>query len=358
MSKIIFNYIGVDYEVQCNKNEKFKDIIIKFRNKAKAETKILIFNYKGAILQNEELTFEEIEREDDKGGNQINILVYEIELDPDPEAKCIIKPKNIICPECQEQAKFKLENYTIILNDCKNKHLNNLFIEEFEPTQIIDISKIICDDCKNYNKSNIYDNTFYRCNFCKINLCPICFSKHDKSHNVVNYDDKDYICEEHNKNYIEYCENCKKNICIFCEKDHTNHSIINFGKLIPNKNNLNTLLADFEEKKNKLNDDIKELIMRLNKVKENIESYYNICKSMINNYNQEKLNYEILYNINNLTKDNVINDINYIINNNKINDKFNKLNEIYEKMNSINIITIIYKIKKEDENLKYSVMNL
>ena len=34
---------------------------------------------------------------------------------------------------------------------------------------------------------------------------------------------------------------------------------------------------------------------------------------MINNYNQEKLNYEILYNINNLTKDNVINDINYII---------------------------------------------
>ena len=69
MSKIIFNYIGVDYEVQCNKNEKFKDIIIKFRNKAKAETKILLFNYKGAILQNEELTFEEIEREDDKGGN-------------------------------------------------------------------------------------------------------------------------------------------------------------------------------------------------------------------------------------------------------------------------------------------------
>ena len=53
-------------------------------------------------------------------------------------------------------------------------------------------------------------------NSCKKNLCPICFSNHDKNHDLVNYDDKNYICEEHNTKYMSYCEDCKENILFVC----------------------------------------------------------------------------------------------------------------------------------------------
>ena len=58
----------------------------------------------------------------------------------------------------------------------------------------------------------MHDNIFYKCNTCKINLCPICYSVHDKNHYIVNYDDKNYICEEHNEKYTIYCEDYKNNI--------------------------------------------------------------------------------------------------------------------------------------------------
>ena len=50
----------------------------------------------------------------------------------------------------------------------------------------------------------------YRCNICKINMCPLCKIKHDKNHNIINYELKDYICIDHNEGFIEYCIECKK----------------------------------------------------------------------------------------------------------------------------------------------------
>ena len=66
------------------------------------------------------------------------------------------------------------------------------------------------------NKSDSHKNIFFRCNKCKKNICPLCKSKHDKNHNIINYDLKDYICEEHNEAYVEYCNECKKDICLSC----------------------------------------------------------------------------------------------------------------------------------------------
>ena len=71
-----------------------------------------------------------------------------------------------------------------------------------------------------YNKGNIYNNIFYRCNTSKKDICPICYSKHVKKNAIVNYDDKNYFCEKHNKIYIEYCYDYKENICIYCEQGH------------------------------------------------------------------------------------------------------------------------------------------
>ena len=45
-----------------------------------------------------------------------------------------------------------------------------------------------------------------------------------------------YICEDHNKKYIEYCNKCKQNICKLCKNVHKNHNIIFFCRNDQNKN--------------------------------------------------------------------------------------------------------------------------
>ena len=54
-----------------------------------------------------------------------------------------------------------MNEYKINLYDCKNRHrMNNILLNEFENTQYIDISKIICDECKEKNKGNTYKMNF------------------------------------------------------------------------------------------------------------------------------------------------------------------------------------------------------
>jgi len=167
--------------IQCTKDEKLKDIFKNFIFKVKAENKILIYMYNGITIQNEEVTFNEIANTEDKKRDKMNILVVEdVDNHISPILNHIIKSKNIICPECKEDIKFKIEDYVINLFECKNKDdIDNIFFNEFDSTQNIDISKIICQNCGKYNKSNVHNNIFYKCNSCKKDLCPICYSNHD-----------------------------------------------------------------------------------------------------------------------------------------------------------------------------------
>jgi DNA-directed RNA polymerase subunit M/transcription elongation factor TFIIS len=101
--------------------------------------------------------------------NKMNILVVEsIDNTVLHKQDYINKSKNIICPKCKEDIKFKIEDYVINLFECKNKHdIDNIFLNEFDSTQNINISKIICQNCGKYNKSNVHNNIFYKCNNCK-----------------------------------------------------------------------------------------------------------------------------------------------------------------------------------------------
>ena len=313
--EIEFTYNGINTIIQSDKDKKIKDIYLKFKHKAKAEGKILYYIYNGTKIQNDELTFDEIANSQDKSRNKMNILVNEIEAPEEhqiAESQCIIKSKEIICPECQENIRIKIKDYNISLFECKNHHNMDLLLDEYNQTQNINLRKIICQNCQNYNKGSVHNNIFSRCNNCKLNLCPICSSQHDKNHNIINYDEKNYLCEEHNQYYMAYCENCKQNMCLFCEQNHFNHNIIHFGKLIPNKGKLNSYLETLKEKNIQIKNDIKQIIMKLNNVIENFDIYYNINENLILNYNQKKFNYEILYNINNIDKNNIINDMNII----------------------------------------------
>ena len=155
----------------------------------------------------------------DKERKKMSIIVVSIEEHDDD--KELVKPKNIICPDCGEDILIQFENYKINLFECKNSHeRREILLEDFEKIQIIDLKKINCDICKVNNKANSHNNAFYKCGKCNKNLCPLCKSKHDKNHNIINYDKIHYICNKHIEPYIFYCHECTVNICTLCEEEH------------------------------------------------------------------------------------------------------------------------------------------
>ena len=76
MNKVNFNFNETTYIIQCNSEDKMKDIITKFLNKSGMSKNNLGFIYSGQII-NEELTFNKCANSLDKSRNFMNILVLE-----------------------------------------------------------------------------------------------------------------------------------------------------------------------------------------------------------------------------------------------------------------------------------------
>ena len=108
MAEIIFLYEGQYIKVQCNKNEKMKDIINKFIIKAQIDNNSVYYLYKGNKI-NEELEIEKLNEEI----NNIKIIVNKI--NEENKNNNIIKSKDIICPECKEKILIKIKDYIIEL---------------------------------------------------------------------------------------------------------------------------------------------------------------------------------------------------------------------------------------------------
>ena len=350
MASIEFSYNGNIILIQCNINDRMKEIINKYILKASINKNSVTFLYSGNIIK-EELKLSELIEKDKI--DKIKILV--VSLDNINKNNSIIKSEYIICPKCKENIKYKLKDYKISLYECKNGHrINNILLDEFEKSQYIDISKIECNICKEKNKSNTYNNEFYKCLTCGINICPLCKSSHDKLHNVINFEQKNYICEKHNENYVKYCDECKTNICIMCGKEHKNHKILLYEDIIPNNDKIKEYMKELKNSIDIFKKNIKEIINRLEKVKKNIEIYYYISNKIINNYVVKKRNYEILQNINEIKNNKIIDEINKINNDKDVNNKINKIINIYNKMinKDISEINIIYNISKKDKNIE------
>ena len=191
MSKVIFLFNGLEIIIQCNKDEKMKEICKRFALTTNNEINKIYFLYNGHKI-NEELKFNEIANKEDNERNIMNILVYEINKTIIKDN--IIKSNDIICPECNENILIKLNDYKINLFNCKNNHnKRNILLKEYENIEKIDISKIKCDICKLKNESNTYNNEFYYCLNCDKYICPLCKEKHDNNHKIINYEHKNYI---------------------------------------------------------------------------------------------------------------------------------------------------------------------
>ena len=327
MSIIIFRYLSNDVLIPAIETETISIVLDRFCQKVIKEKKNLCFLNNGSIL-NEQLLITSIRPNDE---NKIIILVNEINnYTGGPYFK---KSENIICPQCKESIIISVKGYKIFLSQCKNGHkYDNLLLSQFNELQTEDISQILCGVCKK-SKSQTFENKMYFCFDCKINICNLCVSVHDNNHNIIEYEKKNYICENDGEHFTSYCQTCKKNLCVSCENDHSQHEVIPFSKLMKNKNELikqNTNLKKDVDNFKKIINDITE---KLNKVRDNIDIYFDINKMLINSTKRTYRNYEELVSINEINNNNTIQeDINSIINENNINNQIKGIMEMYKKM--------------------------
>ena len=348
MAQIEFQYNGIITVIQCQEDQKMSDIFHNFTFKSNINENEINYSYNGKIItqSDKNLTFNQIANKIDKERKKMNILVISNKEPLDD--KTLVRSKNIICPKCKENIKMKINNYKINLYGCKNKHkFNKILLNEFEKTQMINLNEIKCNLC-NQNKSSTYNNKLYKCNDCNIIICPLCQLKHDKNHNIIDYDKIYYLCNKHEEPFTNYCKKCKKNICSLCEKEHINHEMILLRDLIIDKKDLLNKINEIKKSIDIYNDNINKIIEILNNIKNYINNYYKLIEFMANNYNEKERNYEILNNINEIINNNkIINDINIINNENNIKNKFNNIYDIYNIINS-NEIKLKTKIEKDD----------
>ena len=201
--EIIFSFKGIEVIIECDVKEKIIDAYNKFLSKIQTDISELDFIYNGNKI-NEKQSFDKIASSIDKKRNIINISVEEINKN-NIIIENSLNSKEIICPQCNENIIFKINDYKIFLSDCKNGHkIDNLFFNEYENERYISSTKIKCEFCqKTINEINNHE--LYKCLNCKINLCSSCKTNHFRNHKFINYEKIKYTCEEHNKKYIEYC---------------------------------------------------------------------------------------------------------------------------------------------------------
>ena len=223
----------------------------------------------------------------------------------------------IICPKCDENCLLELRDFKINLFDCSSGHsTKNLLLEEFVNNQKKDIKEIECDACKENSK----ENQTYICNFCDDYLCSKCKSEHDKSHKIINYEDKAYICQEHDRAFDSFCKKCKINICSSCYPKHIAHKkeIIYLGLMLQTKEDLKIKSMNHSSIINNFKKQIQDLISKLNKILTCTDILINLEENLINNFNAQNYNYEILSNLNQITNDEIYNSFEKINNDKNI----------------------------------------
>ena len=328
MSIIIFRYLSNDVLIPAIETETISIVLDRFCQKVIKEKKNLCFLNNGSIL-NEQLLITSIRPNDE---NKIIILVNDINTNSTggPYFK---KSENIICPQCKESIIISVKGYKIFLSQCKNGHkYDNLLLSQFNELQTEDISQILCGICKK-SKSQTFENKMSFCFDCKINICNLCISIHDNNHNIIEYEKKNYICENDGEHFTSYCQTCKKNLCVSCENDHGQHEVIPFSKLMKNKNELIKQNTNLKKDVDNFKKIINDITKKLNKARDNIDIYFDINKMLINSTKRTYRNYEELVSINEINNNNTIQtDINSIINENNINNQIKGIMEMYKKM--------------------------
>ena len=175
----------------------------------------------------------------------------------------------------------------------------------------------------------------------KKNLCPNCKNNHDKSHNILDYEQDQLYCNNHFNLYNFYCNDCKKDLCTTCKNEHENHEIISYDDIIPDIEKIkDNELKDTKEKIYELKTVINRMISQLNKLNRNLDTYFEIFNNIICNFDKEQRNYSFIQNVNYIKSfnTNFIGNITEIIRDDNLKSQF------------VNIINMQLKMEFKKEN--------
>ena len=98
----------------------------------------------------------------------------------------------------------------------------------------------------------------------------------------------------------------------------------------------------------------------MDKTFENMEYFYKVYTSIIDNYNLKKINYELIYNINKTIINNkIMDDLTNIVNDNNICNKFKNILNIYDKVSTKDPdqVTLYYNVKLKSKGILTSENN-
>jgi len=290
---------------------------------------------------------------------------------------------DIICPYCKTSAIIENDGMKLNIINCKNlHHLKDIRYDKFSEYEY-DL-----DDISEENLKKLSESLNLKCNLCNEHvihltpprqlyictcgsiMCPDCQKTHnDENHYKVEAKDRNYKCLIHGKNFVAYCLDCNINICESCIYLHPDdsHEVLRFKNIKPKESYIQEIENEIENQKVILNN----FYEISKKILENIYNYFKkyiiIEQTFCNRYKSNALNFQLLQNIRNRSFfcDNFISQDLKEFNDDKkdLEIKLDSLIKIFEKMNkvykkeekpkiiqqnnnSINQLTIKYKIKE------------
>ena len=328
--KVFFSYEKKTFQMQCSREEVMQTIFSKFANKLEKNINDFDFFYEGNKIDKNKKLSDLIHNENKK----------EIVVSVEKKLK-IIKCPQCICNDCI----INIEDYKIQFTNCNYGHTVYKIFDDYNESQKIDHSKIIC--CNNKCGVNQKDcpSNFYKCLICTKLVgrtryyCNKCNKEHSIRHKDTKlYDEKNYYCEKDFKQLISYCEDCNKDLCEVCQNSHLEHKINSYDSMIQNNVEINNIKKDLE----KIKDKISDLRCIIDNIKDHLdgalkifEQYCEIGQDIIEKYvlyNKNLKNHRVLQSIINLNKSNkkVKKDLIQIIEEKNLREQTNNLIKIFE----------------------------
>ena len=122
MTEVKILYNGYQTIVQCESNEKLKEIFKRFKIKINAENKDIVYLYNGEIIKDENIILSQLSSE-----KIIIILSYDSNKMP-TNINNLIKSDYVICPKCKESAILDEKDYKLIIYGCESDHITKYIL--------------------------------------------------------------------------------------------------------------------------------------------------------------------------------------------------------------------------------------
>ena len=192
---------------------------------------------------------------------------------------------------------FKYKNGDLyVIGKCENNHVNSIPLKDF--MKPIKEKMSIFKSFGNYFSSKIFSEK----------------KKEDSTNKELFIKE----CHIHKNSYDSYCTKCDKNLCFICNSEHTEHHILSFFEIIPEKTKLEKLeenILKSTEQLEIIGQQIEQIIQETKEFLNSIQDQYSEFKKInllemklvqiikeqyIKNQKKQLLNFDIIQNINNI----------------------------------------------------------